>query len=911
MRKTLIPLFLLSVSLATAASPVPKVAIDSYRLPNGLTVILHEDRKLPIVHVNEWFHVGSKNERPGRTGFAHLFEHMMFQGSKNAPEKYFSYVEKVGANLREGGVNGTTDFDRTNYFVTAPSSSLEFLLWVESDRLAGLLDAMTQAKLDNQRDVVKNERRQSYENVPYGRAFTLMNELLFPSGHPYSWPVIGSQQDLTAATMDDVKEFFKRFYTPNNLTLTIAGDFDAAQAKKLVEKYFGAIPAGPALERPTRLPAVLSEERRMVVSDRVPQARSYLVWPAPAYFEPGEADLDLASVVLADGLSSRLQKRLVYDKQLCTSIQAFEMAEEIAGAFVIMATARPGESLDTIETAIGEELHRLAEKGPEPAELARALAKREFDFVTGLERIGGFGGKADQLGRYNTFLGKPDMFAVDLERYRQVTAESMRAAVARTVDNRRRAVLRFVPEASGRASESTIDRSKPPAVPADRPFDVPKVASGTLPNGLSVFVVSRSELPKVAIALTAKGGAASEAASKAGLGLLTLRTLDRGTKTRSALEIDEAFSALGTQLGRTQMRDWQMLTTEVLTPNAGKVVELLADVVQHPAFTAEEFDRERKKVLDEFLQEQQAPRGISRRALSILGFGAEHPYGHAVLGDKTTLDALTPGDVQSFWSDRYRPGNCALSFAGDITLDQAMALATAQFGGWSGSAGATAPIPPPAPAPAGRIYAIDRQDAAQTAVSLILPGITRGSPDYYVLQVADAVFGGGFGTRLNLNLREAKGYSYGVFSSPACLKEAGLWYASGDVQTKVTKESIVEFVKELKGIAGARPITAKELDEAKAARIRGYAQGFETLAKMAGRLGDLWALGRPHSDMEAEPRALAAVTLEQANAAAKKYADPSKALLLVVGDMTQIAKGLAAAGFGPVERRDTLGRAMK
>ncbi|HEY0788128.1 MAG TPA: pitrilysin family protein, partial [Thermoanaerobaculia bacterium] len=342
-----------------AASPqaaAPKVEFEKYTLPNGLDVILHVDRKLPIVHVNQWYHVGSKNERVGRTGFAHLFEHMMFQGSKNASEEYFVFAERAGANLREGGVNGTTNSDRTNYFVTAPSGSLEFLLWLESDRLATLADALDQAKLDNQIEVVRNERRQGLENQPYGRAFKLISENLHPAGHPYSWSVIGSHEDLKAASLDDVKEFFRTWYTPNNLTLVVAGDFDPAEAKALIAKYFGPIPAGPALDRPALFIPKLDGEKIVEVADRVPQERTYIAWPVPERFSADEAALDVAATILTDGLSSRLNKVLVYDRQLASNVSSFNWANEIGGGFIVIATARPGASLAEIETTVTEEI---------------------------------------------------------------------------------------------------------------------------------------------------------------------------------------------------------------------------------------------------------------------------------------------------------------------------------------------------------------------------------------------------------------------------------------------------------------------------------------------------------------------------------------------------------------------------
>ena len=475
---------------------MPRIEFEKYTLPNGIQVILHVDRKLPIVHVNQWYHVGSKNEKPGRTGFAHLFEHMMFQGSGNAKEDYFTYVETLGANLQEGGVNGTTNQDRTNYFATVPSSNLETLLWLESDRLATLTEAMTKEKLDVQRDVVKNERRQGLENTPYGRWFKLVLENMYPAGHPYSWPVIGSHEDLSAASLEDVTDFFKTYYTPNDLSLVIAGDFDPAEAKRLVEKYFGSIPAGPSLDRPTLWIPTLSGEKIIEATDRVPQDRVYMTWPTPPGFSPGDADLDLASLILADGLSSRLNKALVYDRPLCTAVQAFQASSEIASWFAVIATARPGVSLEEIEKVVSEEIARLAKAGPTPAELARAKTKQEFQFVTALEGIGGFGGKSDRLNQYNTYLGDPGKLEWDMARYKNATPEAVRQAVGKYLDTKNRLLVRFRVEKSGRATEVAVDRTKEPPTGVDRPFVAPTVQTAKLPNGMDLFVVQRAELPE-------------------------------------------------------------------------------------------------------------------------------------------------------------------------------------------------------------------------------------------------------------------------------------------------------------------------------------------------------------------------------------------------------------------------------
>ncbi len=603
-------------------SAVPKVEFEKYALPNGLQVILHIDRKLPVVHVNQWFHIGSKNEKEGRTGFAHLFEHMMFQGSKNASGEYVSYVEKAGANLFTGGVDGTTDEDRTNYFATVPSTNLEFLLWLESDRLATLADALTKEKIDNQRDVVKNERRQGLENQPYGRAFSLISENLFPKGHPYSWPVIGSQEDLTAATLDDVRDFFKTYYTPNNLSLVIVSDFDPAEAKRLVEKYFAGIPPGPALARPSRWIPTLNGEKVVEVRDRVPQERVYMAWPSPRICDDGDADLEIASAVLADGLSSRLKKVLVYDQQLATDVSAFQNASEIAGFFGVIATARPGVKLSLIEQIVTDEIARLAINGPTPEELGRVKNKIEYQFVSGLERIGGFGGKADRLNRY-------------------------------------------------------------------------------------------------------------------------------------------------------------------------------------PAFPEAEVTRERKTQLDRLGQEANNPNALSARIGNMLLFGREHPYGRSQTGLPGTVATITRDDIENFHKTYWKPGGSALIFAGDITLSEATELARQNFGSWSGGAPPVINIPAPQPVGEGKVFVVDKQDAAQTIVAQLFAAPTRQAEDYYAFNLADAVYGGGFKTRLNLNLREDKGYSYGVYSFPSFYAKSGAWIASGGVQTNKTKESIVEFNNELKNISSS------------------------------------------------------------------------------------------------------------
>jgi zinc protease len=883
------------------------VAFETFTLSNGLQVVLHQDRKLPIVHVNLWFHVGSKNEKAGRTGFAHLFEHMMFQGSQNAPQDYFTYAERAGANLAEGGVNGTTDNDRTNYFITVPSGSLEFVLWLEADRLATLAEAITKEKLDNQRDVVKNERRQGLENTPYGRWFKLVAENLFPAGHPYSWTVIGSHEDLTAASLEDVRDFFKTYYTPNNLSLVVAGDFDPAEARRLVEKYFGDIPAGPPLDRPRLWIPTLTGEKVIEATDRVPQERVYMVWPSPPLYSPGDAQLDLASLILTDGLASRLSKVLVYERQLCSTVNAFQASAEMASFYAVIATARPGASLQEIERVVTEEIARLAREGPTAAELARAKTKQEYNFVSGLERIGGFGGKADRLNSYATYLGDPGEFEFDQARYRNVTVAELQKTVARWLDTPNRLLIRFHPEKSGRPSETAVDRAQTPELGTDRPFRAPEVRSAKLSNGLDVLVVERPDLPKVAVELVARAGAVADPAGKPGTAFLTGRVLPLGTKTRPALEIETALGDLGTALTTQTQRETTRLSMEVLKRNLEPALTIFADVVRNTSFPAEEVEREKKRHLDALAQQASNGNAIAPRVRAMLAYGPEHPYGRPSQGLPATVQQITREDLAAFHAARFRPGGSAIVLVGDITLAQAQALSEKAFGSWSGAAPAAILIPPPSPAPAGRVYLVDRQDAAQTNVSLSLPGVGRKSPDYYALTLADGAWGASASSRLDMNLREDKGYSYGAFSAMQALQE-GIWYATSGVQTNKTKESVVEFEKELKGIGGAAPISEAEFADVRNRIVRGYAQGFESLGQIQDQVANLWADRLPMSDLQADYDRTAKVTREQAQAAADKYAKPDKAILLLVGDRAKIEAGVRELNLGEIVLIDAEGK---
>jgi zinc protease len=528
--------------------------------------------------------------------------------------------------------------------------------------------------------------------------------------------------------------------------------------------------------------------------------------------------------------------------------------------------------------------------------------------VTGLERIGGFGGKSDRLNQYNTFLGDPNKFEADFSRYRNATVASVRDTVSKWLNTRDRLLIRFHPEPAGRESQIALDRSKTPALGGDRPFMVPPVKNAKLENGMEIFVIERPDLPKVAVRLETRAGSVHNPEGKEGLADLTVETMKRGTKTRNALQVEDQLGDLGTGIFGGANRESSSVSMEVLKRNLTPALTIFSDVVRNPAFPADEVDREKKKRLDALAQDLEDPNTIARRVGQMLAFGQDHPYGRPGRGFPSSVQRITREDFVRFHDTNWKPGSSALIFAGDITLDEARQLAQQNFGDWARGVAPSIPIPPPKPIGAGKVYLVDRQDAAQTVVMQILPGARRKTDDYYAISLADAVWGGGFGTRLNLNLREEKGYSYGVFSFPTFFSEYGMWQSSGGVQTNKTKESVVEFVKELKFFSGEKPITEKELLAAKANRIRGYAQQFESMGRLADQVATLWAYGLPMSSLQDETTGLERSTLASVNAAAKKYAVPGSTMMLLVGDRSKIEAGVRELKLGDIVILDAEGK---
>jgi zinc protease len=577
------------------------IKYEKFILDNGLTLIVHEDHKAPIVAINIWYHVGSKNEKVGKTGFAHLFEHLMFNGSENFPDDYFKEMEKIGAT----DMNGTTNSDRTNYFENVPTSALDIALWMESDRMGHLLGNITQSILDEQRGVVQNEKRQG-EDQPYGKVDELIVKSTYPASHPYSWTVIGSMQDLNAASLDDVKEWFKTYYGPSNAVIVLAGDITPQTALEKVKKYFGDIPPGPPVARQLSWVPKMTGTHRQVIQDRVPQARVFKIWNVPQWGTK-EADLlDLFSDLLSSGKNSRLYKRLVYDDQVATNVSSYIDASEIAGQFYIDVTIKPGQDVANVEKAIDEELAKLLKEGPTEKELQRVKTQYFAGFIRGIERIGGFGGKSDILAKNMTFGGSPDYYKTTLKDMESATVKEITETAKKWLSDGQY-ILEVLPFPDYKADTDSADRTKLPELGKNPEVKFPTVEKSTLSNGLKIVLAERHSVPVVSLRLMVDAGYAADQNIKAGTAKLTMDMLDEGTKKLNALDISDQLSMLGANLNTGSNLDYCVVSLNALKTNLDPSLDLFADVVLNPTFPESDFNRLKKNQLVAIQREKATP----------------------------------------------------------------------------------------------------------------------------------------------------------------------------------------------------------------------------------------------------------------------------------------------------------------
>jgi zinc protease len=914
---------------ATAAAPathkLPEIRFVKYMLPNGLTVITHEDHKLPLVAVDLWYHVGPLNERPGRTGFAHLFEHMMFEGSEHVGEKsHIKDVQAVGAT----DVNGTTSFDRTNYFETMPSNQLELALWLESDRMGFLMEGLNRDLLINQKDVVRNERRQG-EGRPYYVAQEAMFHLLLPKEHPYYGVIIGSHADIESARIADVRDFHQQYYTPNNASIAIAGDFDPVKLRALLTKYFGPIPKGPPVAPVTAVTPPITSQRRATVTDTVQLPQLRIAWLTPAAFTPDAYSVDSAMFALGGAKASRLDEAMVYQSQTAQSVSCESDSEKLTGWSDCTITAKPGVKLEDLEAKFWSELEKFEKDGPSADEVAAAKALNLTGKITGLERLGGFGGVADTLDRYNQYTGDPGFLPKDVAMTEAVTAKSVKAAAAKYLTKDAAVVVYCLP---GKKVTEDVPRSpadtdadvklvnpytpefeasqnwrknKPEAGPAPT-MHLPAPKEFKLDNGLTVLLVEDHSLPVLSAEIISRAGSKNDPEARSGLATLTSEILSDGTSSRDLAKLASDEELIGTHVTTGVGMESGVVAIDVLTTHTAEGMNLLADVAEHPGFRAEDVDRRRKQRLVRIAQETDNVQSIAARTGPKLVFG-DAPYGKPGSGTAESVGAITKDEISAFYASHYGPKDSALVLAGDVTRTQAESLANEYFGKWTGKTMDAATVPTaPAPEPT-HVVIVDKPGAPQTALEAYGIGVPANSPDADTLAVMNYTLGGSFASRINMNLREAHGYTYGASSGFTEYLDGGLFTAGGLVRTDVTAPAAKELMAEIRKFA-ATPSSAEELAAAKEASVRSLPGRFETTSSVVRAIDSIFLLGRPLDYYTNLPTKYESLTQADIARMAQEYLHPDQLVIVAAGDRAKIEAGLKDAGLGPVEVRDIGGK---
>lgn len=920
----------LALAATTQAARVD-IPYEEFTLPNGLRVVVHTDRKAPIVAVNIWYHVGSKDEPAGRTGFAHLFEHLMFNGSENHTGEYFDPFELAGAT----DMNGTTNSDRTNYFENVPTTALDMALWMESDRMGHLLGAIDQKTLDEQRGVVQNEKRQG-ENQPYGQVWEKLGRSLYPVGHPYHHSTIGSMNDLNAASLEDVKNWFRSWYGPNNAVLVLAGDIDVATAKAKVAKYFGDIPATPTMAQPKVDVAQRPADTREVMQDKVPQARIYRVWNVA---EVGTTDVDrlqLFSQVLGGSKSSRLDKRLLHEDKLVDSVSSDVGPSQLGSNFFIMATVKQGVDPKKVEAIIDEELSKLIAEGPTATELTQAKTMFRAGFIRGIERIGGFGGKADALASCTIYEGDPGCFRKSLETIQDTSADELKAVGAKwlgvgdhtlVVEPGERTPLAEEPtvkpapmtlpavDPKYTVEPSTVDRSKGVPEPSSFPdLKFPSLQRATLKNGTQLILAERHDIPVVQMSYEFAGGSATDGQDNLGAASFAMGMLDEGAGDLGSLAFGDRAESLGASLGAGAALDGSNAYLSALKENLDPSVALFATMLRAPRFEQKEIDRVKATWIAGIKQEKARPNGAAMRVLPPLLYGKGHPYAipFSGTGTEASIEALTRDDLVHFQHDWMRPENATLIVVGDTTLKEIVPVLEKHFGDWKGEGSAPAAqdiakVERPAKP---RVFLIDQPGAVQANIFAgeVVP--STKDPEAIKFDIANSVLGGEFSSRLNMNLREDKHWAYGAYSFSSGAIGQRPWMAFAPVQIDKTADSLKEMQREIVEYAtGKKPATAAEVAKIQATEIRGLPGAYETARAVMTTIGGIVRYDRPDDYVFKRKAEVESLTPAQVAAAAKTI-DPNALTWVVVGDLKQIEQPVRALGVGEISIVDADGQAV-
>ncbi|MCU0457034.1 MAG: insulinase family protein [Bacteroidales bacterium] len=899
------------------------IPYEKFTLPNGLTVVLNEDKSDPIVAVAVYYHVGSSRETPGKTGFAHLFEHMMFQRSENVGEdQLFREIQGAGGTL-----NGSTSQDRTNYYEIVPKNALEMSLWLESDRMGYLTNTVTKASLVNQQNVVQNEKRQSVDNAPYGFNSEIIAKTLYPKGHPYSWTVIGLMEDLTGATVEDVRAFHKKFYSPNNATLAISGDYDKEQLKAWIDKYFGEIPASEAIEKRGPMPASLSSSIRLYHEDnfaRAPQLT--MVFPTVERYSKDSYALNFLGSILSNTKKAPLYVVLVKDKKLTSRVSARNGSSELAGSFTISVGANPGVSLKEVEKAIYEGLEKFEKDGFTEEDLIRIKAQYETSFFSSFASVQG---KAFQAAEYTMYTGDPEYYKKDLAAIQAVTMEDIKAAYEKYIKGKPFVMTSFVPKgqldlvaegsvnagiveedltnaaevkAADIAEEpivktpTSFDRSVKPPLGPDPTVTLPQVWTSSLGNGMKVWGIEHNELPLVQYSIVIDAGHNTEDMSKAGLASLTASLMNEGTRNKTPEELEDAIGLLGASIRISGGDDNMSVSVSTLAKNFEKTIALVEEMLLEPRWDEEQFSLAKNRIINNLKRSKADPSYLASTTLNKLLFGENNILAVETVGTEESVSSMTTDDLRAFYGKYFTPSIAKLLVTGNVSRERVEKAFAGLSEKWQPAEVEVPKVTVPVPPAKSEIYFVDVPGAKQSVIYIGAPSLPRTSPDYYPLYVANYKLGGSFNGLFNLILREEKGFTYGARSGVSGSVDYGVFTASSMVRTNSTLESVTIFKTEMEKYRENMP--QEYIDFTKDALIKGNALRFETIGSLLGMLSTMTSFNLPVDYIKQEEAYVKALTPEKQLEIVKKYIDPSRMYYVVAGDAATQLKELEKVGLG-------------
>lgn len=905
-----------------------KLDYEKYTLQNGLQVILHQDKSDPITAVAIQFHVGSNRESPGKTGFAHLFEHIMFQESQHVPQdQFFKLIQGNGGTL-----NGGTWQDGTMYFEIVPNSALELALWLEADRMGFMLPTVTYDAFQNQQNVVQNEKRQNYDNQPYGQSSYIIGKLLYPEGHPYNWTTIGSLEDLQNATLKDVHNFYTKWYGPNNATLVVTGDFDVDQTKKWIEKYFGEIKPSALVETLKPMRVQLDNWKRAFYEDNFAQSPELtMLFPTIEQYTKDSYALDVLADLIGRGKKSPLYKLIVEEKKLAPSVSTFNNSSEVAGEFRIRVRTFPNKNLTEVENAIKEAFAKFEKDGFTEKDLSRTKAGIETGFYNGISNVLG---KSRQLASYNVFAGSPDFLNTDLNNSLAVTSEDVWRVYKNYIKDQKYVLLSLVPkgklelaaensplfEISGdniksyteeekvtinnkpenlvkvEKIESNFDRSKQPVNGPDPSLKSQNIWDDELSNGIKVLGIEHTELPLVDFQITIKGGLLLDDINKVGSANLVSKMLMQGTKNKTPLELEQAIEDLGSNINIVTTDDAVLIRANCLLIKFAETFKLVEEILFEPRWDAKEFERLKNETIEGIKRSKTSASATASSVFSKLIYGDDNILARSIAGTEQSVASLTMDDLKNYYAKGFSPQNANITIAGNVSEDNAMDVFNGLEGKWK-----KVDVTIPAPKSFKQItsstcYFVDFPGAKQSEIRIGSTGLAYTNPDFFKTTVMNYKLGGSFNGIVNLILREEKGYTYGARTSFTGSEYPGYFVASSGVQSNATYESAEIFRDEMTKYRNG--IAPEDLQFTKDALIKSNALRFETIGALRGMLGQIAKYNLPYDYIKNEEQQIFNMTLDEHKNLAQKYINPDKMIYLIVGDKATQMEKLKGLGFG-------------